>query len=47
VKTDGPIHDPSWVVEPVSLEDIALAYMDQTAAADRDRGSARIAAVPS
>jgi ABC-2 type transport system ATP-binding protein len=47
VRTDRPIHDPSWVVEPVSLEDILLAYMDQTAAADRESHPGRIAAVPS
>ena len=27
VKTDGPIHDPSWTVRPVSVEDLVLAYM--------------------
>ena len=25
--TDGPIVDPSWTVEPVSLEELLLAYM--------------------
>jgi ABC-2 type transport system ATP-binding protein len=24
---DGPVVDPSWTVEPVSLEDLLLAYM--------------------
>lgn len=27
VRTDGPIHDPAWTVEEVSLEDLVLAYM--------------------
>jgi ABC-2 type transport system ATP-binding protein len=27
VTTDGPIVDPSWTVDPVSLEDLLLAYM--------------------
>ncbi len=27
VVTDGPIVDPSWTVEPVSLEELLLAYM--------------------
>jgi ABC-2 type transport system ATP-binding protein len=25
--TDGPVHDPSWVVERVGLEELLLAYM--------------------
>lgn len=29
VRSDGPIVDPSWSVEAVSLEDIVLAYMGQ------------------
>jgi ABC-2 type transport system ATP-binding protein len=45
VRSEPPIHDPGWVVEPVTLEDVVLAYMGQTAAAERDRG--HIAAVPS
>jgi ABC-2 type transport system ATP-binding protein len=36
VRTDAPIHDPAWTVEQVSLEDVVLAYMGQTAAAQRD-----------
>jgi ABC-2 type transport system ATP-binding protein len=28
VRSDEPIGDPSWAVEPVSLEDLVLAYMD-------------------
>ena len=27
VRTDGPIHDPAWTVEHVSLEDLVLAYL--------------------
>ncbi len=27
VVTDGPVVDPSWTVEPVSLEELLLAYM--------------------
>jgi ABC-2 type transport system ATP-binding protein len=37
VRTDAPIHDPAWTVEQVSLEDVVLAYMGQTAATARDR----------
>jgi len=36
VRTDAPIHDPAWTVEQVSLEDVVLAYMGQTASAQRD-----------
>jgi ABC-2 type transport system ATP-binding protein len=31
VKTDDPVHDPSWTVRPVSLEDLVLAYMRRLA----------------
>jgi ABC-2 type transport system ATP-binding protein len=27
VRTDEPILDPAWTVEPVGLEDLVLAYM--------------------
>jgi ABC-2 type transport system ATP-binding protein len=27
VRTDQPIHDPSWTVTPVSMEDLVLGYM--------------------
>jgi ABC-2 type transport system ATP-binding protein len=30
VCTDGPVLDPAWTVTPVSLEDLALAYMSRT-----------------
>jgi ABC-2 type transport system ATP-binding protein len=29
VRTDGPVHDPAWTVERLSLEDVVLAYMSQ------------------
>ena len=32
VRTDAPIHDPSWTVGQLGLEDLVLAYMGQTAA---------------
>jgi ABC-2 type transport system ATP-binding protein len=32
VRTDAPIHDPSWTVAKLGLEDLVLAYMGQTAA---------------
>ena len=31
MRTDGPILDPAWTVEDVSLEDLVLAYMGQAA----------------
>src|SRR5260370_175031 len=36
VRTDSPIHDPAWTVSQVSLEDLALAYLSQSA--DTTRG---------
>jgi ABC-2 type transport system ATP-binding protein len=32
VRTDSAIHDPAWTVGRLSLEDLVLAYMGQTAA---------------
>jgi ABC-2 type transport system ATP-binding protein len=32
VRTDSAIHDPAWAVGRLSLEDLVLAYMGQTAA---------------
>jgi ABC-2 type transport system ATP-binding protein len=29
VRTDGPIFDPAWTVQPLTLEDIVLAYMSR------------------
>ena len=37
VRTEEPIHDPSWTVEEIGLEDLVLAYMGQAAAAKRSR----------
>jgi ABC-2 type transport system ATP-binding protein len=28
VRTDEPVHDPTWTVMPLSLEDLVLAYMN-------------------
>ncbi|MGI8762001.1 MAG: ABC transporter ATP-binding protein [Jatrophihabitantaceae bacterium] len=35
IRTDGPIFDPAWTVEPVGLESLVLAYMRQADATDR------------
>jgi ABC-2 type transport system ATP-binding protein len=32
IRTDTPIHDPAWTVGQLSLEDLVLAYMGQSAA---------------
>ena len=37
VRTEDPILDPAWTVRPVSLEDVILAYMSQSANATRAR----------
>jgi ABC-2 type transport system ATP-binding protein len=29
VRTDEPVHDPSWIVKPVSMEDLVLGYMSR------------------
>jgi ABC-2 type transport system ATP-binding protein len=34
VRTEAPIHDPAWSVGQLSLEDLVLAYMGQTSAAN-------------
>ena len=34
VRTEGPIHDPAWTVERVSLEDLVLAYMGRADATE-------------
>jgi ABC-2 type transport system ATP-binding protein len=34
VRSDGPIHDPSWTVEDLGLEDLVLAYMARAVAVD-------------
>jgi ABC-2 type transport system ATP-binding protein len=40
VRAEAPIGDPAWAVSPVSLEDLALAYMSRPGAAGRNDGSA-------
>jgi ABC-2 type transport system ATP-binding protein len=37
VRSDGPILDPAWTIEPVSLEDLVLAYMGQGKALESGR----------
>jgi ABC-2 type transport system ATP-binding protein len=37
VRSDGPILDPAWTIEPVSLEDLVLAYMGQGKAPESGR----------
>jgi ABC-2 type transport system ATP-binding protein len=39
VRSDGPVVDPAWTIEPVSLEDLVLAYMGQ--GKDHERGVSR------
>ncbi len=38
VRCDGPVLDPAWTVEELSLEDIVLAYMGNADTARRARG---------
>ncbi|WP_131737120.1 ABC transporter ATP-binding protein [Actinomadura roseirufa] len=33
VRSDGPLHDPSWTVGRISLEDLVLAYMSRSGGA--------------
>ncbi|MET9337590.1 ABC transporter ATP-binding protein [Nonomuraea sp. NPDC003804] len=35
VRTEAPIHDPTWAVTQLSLEDLVLAYMDNRRAENR------------
>ena len=37
VHSDGPIHDPAWTVEQVSLEDVVLAYMGRADSTEQHR----------
>ncbi len=37
IRTDDPILDPAWVVEPVGLEDLVLAYMSRAEGSSRRR----------
>jgi ABC-2 type transport system ATP-binding protein len=39
VRSDGPVADPGWLVEAISLEDLVLAYMGQGRRSDRDAAS--------
>jgi ABC-2 type transport system ATP-binding protein len=41
VRTDQPVHDPSWTVTPVSMEDLVLAYMSRA----REERTRRLEAV--
>src|SRR5271168_2874676 len=40
-RCDGPVLDPAWTVEELSLEDIVLAYMGNASTARRARARAR------
>jgi ABC-2 type transport system ATP-binding protein len=35
VRTSDPVHDPSWAVRPVTLDDLVIAYMSRQAAPER------------
>jgi ABC-2 type transport system ATP-binding protein len=37
VRTNGPILDPNWIVKPVTLDDLVLAYMGQARDTERPR----------
>jgi ABC-2 type transport system ATP-binding protein len=39
VRTDDPILDPAWIVKPVSMEDLVLAYMRRAGGTERTRRS--------
>jgi len=41
VRTDQPIHDPSWTITPVSMEDLVIGYMSRA----RDDRTHRLQAV--
>jgi ABC-2 type transport system ATP-binding protein len=40
VRTEAPVLDPAWIVKPVSLEDLVLAYMRRAGGTERTRRSA-------
>ncbi len=42
IRTDAPVLDPSWTVEPVGLEDLVLAYMRQDVEQRRPRPEAML-----
>jgi ABC-2 type transport system ATP-binding protein len=35
VRSEGPVIDPAWTVEKVTLDDLVLAYMGQAATSQR------------
>ncbi|MFE6838851.1 ABC transporter ATP-binding protein [Streptomyces sp. NPDC057705] len=37
VRSDKAVHDPSWVLEPLNLEDLVITYMSRAAAAPGPR----------
>ena len=39
VRSDGPVVDPAWTIEPVSLEDLVLGYMGQGKRHDSSRST--------
>jgi len=39
VRTNEPILDPAWIVKPVTLDDLVLAYMKQARNAEPQRRS--------
>ena len=42
IRTDAPVLDPAWTVEPVGLEDLVLAYMRQDVEQRRPRREAML-----
>jgi ABC-2 type transport system ATP-binding protein len=36
IRTEGPVTDPAWTVQPMSLEDLVLAYMSQATASSHE-----------
>jgi ABC-2 type transport system ATP-binding protein len=42
VRSDGPILDPAWIIEPLSLEDIVLAYMGQERSSEGEHFSPEV-----
>jgi ABC-2 type transport system ATP-binding protein len=45
VRSDTPIYDPAWTVEPIGLEDLVLAYMRHAEQSDRRRPSHHLGVV--
>jgi ABC-2 type transport system ATP-binding protein len=39
VRTEAPVLDPAWIVKPVSVEDLVLAYMRRAGGTERTRRS--------